>query len=85
MTEKERYLRDIVDYLRHKEIEYRERNVLNENDKLGGFVYLQGMVQDGTISMEKALQIKPLLDDPYTDYEIEFLNQNKDDKVTKND
>lgn len=79
MTDKEKYLRDIIDHLRHKERKYRERDVLSDNDVLGGFVYLQEMVQNGTISMEKALQIKPLLDDPYTDYEIEFLNQNKDE------
>ena len=72
MSEKERYLRDIIEHLRYKEREYRERDVLNENDKLGGFVYLQGMVQDGEISMEKALQIKPLLDNPYADYKINF-------------
>ena len=74
MSNKERYVRDIIEYLRHKEREYRERDVLNENDKFGGFVCLQGMIQDGTMTMKLALQIKPLLDDPYTDYEIDFID-----------
>ena len=74
MSNREKYVRDIIEYLRHKEREYRERDVLNENHKLGGFVYLQGMIQDGTMTMKSALQIKPLLDDPYTDYEIDFID-----------
>ena len=74
MSNREKYVRDIIEYLRHKEREYRERDVLNENHKLGGFVCLQRMIQDGTITMKSALQIIPLLYDPYTDYEIDFID-----------
>jgi hypothetical protein len=74
---KEYIIKDIIEYLRHKERVYRERDVLNENDRVGGVVYLMGMIQSGHITMEKALQILPAIQDPYSEYTVEFKTVEK--------
>ena len=69
---KGKYIKDIIEYLRIKEREYLERNVMNDNN-VGGFAILGSMVQNGDMNLSQALQIYPAIQDPYSDYTIEVI------------
>jgi hypothetical protein len=60
-------VKDIIEYLRHKEKEY-----LNDKSDIGGVACLYRMVQDGDMKMDMMLQILPAIQDPYSEYTVEF-------------
>jgi hypothetical protein len=71
----EKIASDLIEYLRIKEREYLERNILDDNHIVSGTMILGEMIQKGDISMDKALQIFPAIHYPYNDYTVTHIEK----------